>query len=393
MYVNSKFTDNREVTCQDYNEYVFRQPSGKTPYGKTVWSGLASNKYLTHGELKNTDGKNNSVGFHKVSGATHDSMENNRLVPAVWHTAINPYVNLGGLGYTMGGGTLSIYNNSLAEEVNFQYISHWQFKFRDGSQYKCDVFSGSLFGGQGTMSLEEFDLDNGYSYAKWYTGNTQVDLSQVSAHGDLSSVTYTGYDITKDSKYGTAVTSYEVTKVSARIRVNRGKGQTWYSAVTANNPVVFGNAGITANDILNFNASGYSKYDFNIFVSFEPVIKLWMVASPDFWMRWDWKIEFDTNQWASHQIQLSLRNVDPPTPNDIINYVQTAVTTATGTTTTTGGTYVEISGAYKDQPFVLDCVSEIIGAGSNYYRIVSTAATITTLTTAGTETTLTLAKN
>ena len=118
-----------------------------------------------------------------------------------------------------------------------------------------------------------------------------------------------------------------------------------------------------------------------------------MVASPDFWMRWEWKIEFNTSQWASHQIQLSLRNVDPPTPNDIINYVQTAVTTDTGTTTTTGYTYVQVPGEYKDLPFVLDCMSEIIGAGSNYYHIVSTAATITTLTTAGTMTTLTLAKN
>ena len=393
MYVNSKFTDNREVTCQDYNEYVFRQPSGKTPYGKTVWSGLASNKYLTHGDLTNTDGNGKSVGFHEVSGATHSGMASNRLVPAVWHTAINPYVIIGGLGYTMGGGTLSIYNDGLGEEVNFQYISHWKFKFRDGSQYTCNVFSGSLFGGQGTMSLEEFDLDNGYSQVFWYSGNTQVDLSRVSAHGDLSSVTYTGYDISMNSNYADKVEKYEVTSVSARIRVNRGNGQTWYSAVSENNPVVFGNAGITANDILNFNASGYSKYDFNIFVSFEPVIKLYMVASPDFWMRWEWKVEFDTNQWASHQIQLSLRNVDPPTSNDIINYVQTAVTTATGTTTTTGDTYVQISGAYKDQPFVLDCVSEIIGAGSNYYRIVSTAATITTLTTAGTTTTLTLKKN
>ena len=389
MYVNSKFTDNREVTCQDYNEYVFRQPSGKTPYGKTVWSGLASNKYLTHGNLTNTDGKGNSVGFHKVSGATHDSMETNRLVPAVWHTAINPYVNIGGLGYTMGGGTLSIYNNSLGEAVNFQYISHWQFKFRDGSQYKCDVFSGSLYGGQGTMSLEEFDLDNGYSQVFWYSGNTQVDLSRVSAHGDLSSVTYTGYDITKDSTHGTAVTRYEVTSVSARIRVNRGKGQTWYSAVTANNPVVFGNAGITANDILNFNASGYSKYDFNIFVSFEPVIKLWMVESPDFWMRWDWKVVLSRDLFQSAQIELMLRDTA-----DTMTIVSTVATIPTGTTTTTGNTYVQISGAYKDQPFVLDCMSEIIGGtGINQYSVASTAATITTLTTAGTETTLTLTKN
>ena len=389
MYVNSKFTDNREVTCQDYNEYVFRSPSGKTPYGSTVWSGLASNKYLTHGNLTNTDGKGNSVGFHKVSGATHDSMETNRLVPAVWHTAINPYVNIGGLGYTMGGGTLSIYNNSLGEAVNFQYISHWQFKFRDGSQYKCDVFSGSLYGGQGTMSLEEFDLDNGYSQVFWYSGNTQVDLSRVSAHGDLSSVTYTGYDITKDSTHGTAVTRYEVTSVSARIRVNRGKGQTWYSAVTANNPVVFGNAGITANDILNFNASGYSKYDFNIFVSFEPVIKLWMVESPDFWMRWDWKVVLSRDLFQSAQIELMLRDTA-----DTMTIVSTVATIPTGTTTTTGNTYVQISGAYKDQPFVLDCMSEIIGGtGINQYSVASTAATITTLTTAGTETTLTLTKN
>ena len=387
MYVNSKFTDNREVTCQDYNEYVFRQPSGKTPYGKTVWSGLASNKYLTHGNLTNTDGKGNSVGFHKVSGATHDSMETNRLVPAVWHTAINPYVNIGGLGYTMGGGTLSIYNNSLGEAVNFQYISHWQFKFRDGSQYKCDVFSGSLYGGQGTMSLEEFDLDNGYSQVFWYSGNTQVDLSRVSAHGDLSSVTYTGYDISMNSNYADKVEKYEVTSVSARIRVNRGKGQTWYSAVTANNPVVFGNAGITANDILNFNASGYSKYDFNIFVSFEPVIKLWMVESPGFEMPWKWTVEFNDFQFSRRQIELMLKD-----PASDMSYATIVATTATGFTTT-GETRVQISGEYKNQPFILGCLSEIIGAGSNQYSIASTAATNTTLTTAGTETTLTLTKN
>ena len=204
----------------------------------------------------------------------------------------------------------------------------------------------------------------------------------------MSSVTYTGYDITKDSKYGTAVTSYEVTKVSARIRVNRGKGQTWYSAVTANNPVVFGNAGITANDILNFNASGYSKYDFNIFVSFEPVIKLWMVESPGFEMPWKWTVEFNDYQFSRRQIELMLKD-----PDSDMSYATTVATTATGTTTTTGGAYVQISGAYKDRPFVLDCMSEIIGAGSNQYHIVSTAATITTLTTAGTMTTLTLAKN
>ena len=239
------------------------------------------------------------------------------------------------------------------------------------------------------MSLEEFDLDNGYSQVFWYSGNTQVDLSRVSAHGDLSSVTYTGYDITKDSTHGTAVTRYEVTSVSARIRVNRGKGQTWYSAVTANNPVVFGNAGITANDILNFNASGYSKYDFNIFVSFEPVIKLWMVESPDFWMRWDWKVVLSRDLFQSAQIELMLRDTA-----DTMTIVSTVATIPTGTTTTTGNTYVQISGAYKDQPFVLDCMSEIIGGtGINQYSVASTAATITTLTTAGTETTLTLTKN
>ena len=386
MYVNSKFTDNREVTCQDYNEYVFRQPSGKTPYGKTVWSGLASNKYLTHGELKNTDGNGNSVGFHKVSGATHDSMENNRLVPAVWHTAINPYVNLGGSGYTMGGGTLSIYNNSLGEAVNFQYISHWKFKFRDGSQYTCNVYSGNLFGGQGTMNLQQFDLTNRRSFAKWYAGSLEVKFSDVSAHGDLSSVTYTGYEI--PSNYGSAITKYELTSVSARIRVNRGNGQKWYSAVTTNNPVVFGNAGITADDILNFNASGYSKYDFSINVSFEPVIKLWMVESPGFEMPWEWTVEFNDYQSSRRQIELMLKD-----PASDMSYATTVATTATGTTTTTGDANVQISGAYKDQPFVLDCMSEIIGAGSNQYSIASTAATNTTLTTAGTETTLTLAKN
>lgn len=381
MYVNSKFTDNREVTYQDYKDYVFLQPSGKTPYGKTVWSGLASNKYLTHGDLTNTDGNGKSVGFHEVSGATHSGMASNRLVPAVWHTAINPYVIIGGLGYTMGGGTLSIYNDGLGEEVNFQYISHWQFKFRDGSQYKCDVFSGSLYGGTGTMDLEEFDLDNGYSQVFWYSGNTQVDLSRVSAHGDLSSVTYTGYDITKDSTHGTAVTRYEVASVSARIRVNRGNGQTWYSAVSENNPVVFGNAGITTTDILNFNASGYSKYDFKIFVSFEPVIKLWMVPPETFDFWWRWNINFDTPPFANRQVEMLLR--------DTAHTISYAIEVATVTASTSGDVTKKIPKKYLNKPFVLDCVSEIIGQ----YSIASTAATPTTLTTAGTTTTLTLAKN
>ena len=385
MYVDSKFTDNREVTCQDYNEYVFRPPSGKTPYGSTVWRGLASNKYLTHGDLTNTDGKNNSVGFHTVSGATHDSMENNRLVPAVWHTAINPYVILGGSGYTMGGGTLSIYNNSLNENAHFQYISHWKFKFRDGSQYTCNVYSGNLFGGQGTMNLEQFDLTNRRSFAKWYAGSLEVNFSEVSAHGDLSSVTYTGYEI--PSNYGSAVTRYELTRVSARIRVNRGNGQKWYSAVYTNNPVVFGNSGITATDILDFNASGYSKSDFGINVSFEPDITLWMVESPGFSMPWKWTVEFNDYQFSSRQIELMLKD-----PASDMSYATTVATTATGFTTT-GETRVQISGEYKNRPFILGCLSEIIGASSNQYHIVSTAATITTLTTAGTETTLTLTKN
>lgn len=384
MYVNSKFTDNREVTCQDYNEYVFRQPSGKTPYGSTVWSGLASNKYLTHGNLINTDGKNNSVGFHKVSGATHDSMENNRLVPAVWHTAINPYVILGGSGYTMGGGTLSIYNNSLNENAHFQYISHWKFKFRDGSQYTCNVYSGNLFGEQGTMNLDQFDLNNRRSYAKWYAGSLEVNFSEVSDHGDLSSVTYTGYEI--PSNYGTAVTRYEVDSFSARIKVMRGGGQKWHS-VNTNSPVIFGNAGITANDILNFNASGYSKSDFGISVSFEPDITLWMVESPGFSMPWKWTVEFNGYQSSRHQIELMLKDTA-----NTMSYATTVATTSTGWTTT-GETRVQISGEYKDQPFILGCLSEIIGAGSNQYHIVSTAATITTLTTAGTMTTLTLTEN
>lgn len=384
MYVNSKFTDNREVTCQDYNEYVFRQPSGKTPYGNTVWKGLASNKYLTHGNLINTDGNGKSVGFHEVSGATHTGMASNRLVPAVWHTAINPYVILGGSGYTMGGGTLSIYNNSLNENAHFQYISHWKFKFRDGSQYTCNVSSGNLFGEQGTMNLEQFDLTNRRSFAKWYAGSLEVNFSDVSAHGDLSSVTYTGYEI--PSNYGTAVTRYEVDSFSARIKVMRGGGQKWHS-VNTNSPVIFGNAGITANDILNFNASGYSKSDFGINVSFEPVIKLWMVESPGFSMHWEWNVEFNDYQSSRHQIQLKLK--DPASDK---SYANTTVTTSTGFTIT-GETRVQISGDYLNKPFVLDCMSEIIGAGSNQYHIVSTAATITTLTTAGTTTTLTLAKN
>ena len=312
-------------------------------------------------------------------------MENNRLVPAVWHTAINPYVNLGGSGYTMGGGTLSIYNNSLNENAHFQYISHWKFKFRDGSQYTCNVYSGNLFGGQGTMDLQQFDLTNRRSFAKWYAGSLEVKFSDVSAHGDLSSVTYAGYEI--PSNYGSAITRYELTSVSARIRVNRGSGQKWYSAVYTNNPVVFGNSGITADDILNFNASGYSKFDFGISVSFEPVIKLWMVESPGFEMPWKWTVEYNDYQFSIRQIELMLKD-----PASDMSYATIVATTSTGFTTT-GETRVQISGEYKNQPFILGCLSEIIGAGSNQYSIASTAATNTTLTTAGTETTLTLTKN
>ena len=237
------------------------------------------------------------------------------------------------------------------------------------------------------MNLEQFDLTNRRSFAKWYAGSLEVDFSEVSAHGDLSSVTYAGYDITKDSTHGTAVTRYEVTKVSARIRVNRGSGQKWYSAVYTNNPVVFGNSGITADDILNFNASGYSKYDFGISVSFEPDITLWMVESPGFKMSWKWTVEFNDYQYSRRQIELMLKD-----PASDMSYATIVATTTTGFTTN-GETSVQISGEYKNRPFILGCLSEIIGAGSNQYHIVSTAATITTLTTAGTETTLTLTKN
>lgn len=379
MYVNSKFTDKKEVTYQDYNDYVFRSPSGKTPYGNTVWSGLASNKYLTHGNLINTDGKGNSVGFHKVSGATHDSMETNRLVPAVWHTAINPYVILS--GYTKGGGILTIYNDNLDPNVQFQYISHWQFKFRDGAQYRCDVLSGYLSGAIGdTIDLTEIDTDS----ANWYSGNTSVSLSKVSAHGDLSSVTYTGYDITKDSTHGTAVTSYEVTEESASIWVKRGVKDKWYRA-SEGTPIVFGNAGITTTDILNFNASGQSKYDFHIFVSFEPDITLWMAEPETFSFFWTWEVVFNTPPSISHQIQLRLKNTN--VTGGTIYYTTETVTVSA---TTSGFVTKKIPKRYSGHTFTLDCLSEIIDDGA--YTIASTAATFTTLTTAFTTTTLYLNK-
>ena len=383
MYVNSKFTDNREVTCQDYNEYVFRQPSGKTPYGSTVWSGLASNKYLTHGNLTNTDGKNNSVGFHTVSGATHNSMESNRLVPAVWHTAINPYVILS--GYTMGGGTLTVHNGNLDDSIHFEYISHWQFKFRDGAQYRCDVFSGYLFGSEDEeIDLSIFDEQNGRSYANWYSGNTSVTLSQVSAHGDLSSVTYNGYDISMASDKKDMVEKYEVLDDSSTyIWVKRGDRGKWH-AIGEGTPLVFGSAGITTTDILNFNASGQSKYDFHIFVSFEPIIEVTMANNSTFPFWWNCYIRYSSAPHPNHStIQFRLENPN----NSGVTYATESIPTSATTSSTISVTVTkQIPTNYLNREFKFNWLGAITGYAA------STAVTNTTLTTAGTITTLYLTK-
>lgn len=384
MYVNSKFTDNREVTCQDYNEYVFRPPSGKTPYGNTVWRGLASNKYLTHGNLTNTDGKNNSVGFHTVSGATHTDMASNRLVPAVWHTAINPYVILS--GYTMGGGTLTVYNGNLDDSIHFEYISHWQFKFRDGAQYRCDVYSGYLFGSEDEeIDLSIFDEQNGRSYANWYSGNTSVTLSQVSAHGDLSSVTYTGYDISMASDKKDMVEKYEVLDDSSTyIWVKRGDRGKWH-AIGEGTPLVFGSAGITTTDILNFNASGQSKYDFHIFVSFEPIIEVTMANNSTFPFLWNCYIRYSSAPHPNHStIQFRLENPD----NSGVTYATEAIPTSATTSSTINVTVTkQIPTNYLNREFKFNWLGAITGYAA------STAVTNTTLTTGGTTTTLYLTKN
>lgn len=383
MYVNSKFTDKKEVTYQDYNDYVFRAPSGKTPYGNTVWSGLASNKYLTHGNLTNTDGENNSVGFHKVSGATHNGMESNRLVPAVWHTAINPYVILS--GYTMGGGTLTVHNGNLVDSIHFEYISHWQFKFRDGAQYRCDVSSGYLFGSEDEeIDLSIFDKQNGRSYANWYSGNTSVTLSQVSAHGDLSSVTYTGYDISMASDKKDMVEKYEVLDDSSTyIWVKRGNRGKWH-AIGEGTPLVFGSAGITTTDILNFNASGQSKYDFHIFVSFEPIIEVTMANNSTFPFWWNCYIRYSSAPHPNHStIQFRLENPD----NSGVTYATEVIPTSATTSSTINVTVTkQIPTIYLNREFKFNWLGAITGYAA------STAVTNTTLTTAGTITTLYLNK-
>lgn len=384
MYVNSKFTDNKEVTYQDYKDYVFRQPSGKTPYGNTVWSGLASNKYLTHGNLTNTDGNGKSVGFHEVSGATHTGMASNRLVPAVWHTAINPYVILS--GYTMGGGTLTVYNGNLDDSIHFEYISHWQFKFRDGAQYRCDVYSGYLFGSEDEeIDLSIFDEQNGRSYANWYTGNTSVTLSQVSAHGDLSSVTYTGYDISMASDKKDMVEKYEVLDDSSTyIWVKRGDRGKWH-AIGEGTPLVFGSAGITTTDILNFNASGQSKYDFHIFVSFEPIIEVTMANNSTFPFWWNCYIRYDSAPHPNHStIQFRLEHPD----NSGVTYATEVIPTSATTSSTINVTVTkQIPTTYLNRKFKFNWLGAITGYAA------STAVTNTTLTTGGTTTTLYLNKN
>lgn len=385
MYVNSKFTDNREVTHQDYDDYVLRTTAGRAPYGDlSGWEGVDSDEYLTHGNLTDTDGNGTSVGFHKVGGVTHQGMANNKLVPAVWHTAINPYVILS--GYTMGGGQLSIYGGDLREEICFEYISHWQFKFRDGAQFRCDVWSGYLYGSQDEqVELDQFENDNGCSYAYWYTGytgNTRVNFSQVSAHGDLSSVTYTGYDISTDPDEGERIDSYDVISENAFILVKRGNKQRW-GAVSKGTPVVFGINGITATDVLNFNDSGQSKYDFNIKVSFEPEIELTMIQQT-FNFPWAWKIIYDSTPHPNHgSIQFMLKN-----SSGNITYASKSIpTSATTRSVISGVTTMQISDSYQGQSFTFNWIGAVTGYTS------STAVTNYYLTTGGTMTTLYLNKN
>ena len=378
MYVNSKFTDNREVTHQDYDDYVFRTATGRGPYGDlSGWEGVDSDEYLTHGNLTDTDGNGTSVGFHTVSGNTHSGMESNRLVPAVWHTAINPYVILS--GYTMGGGILYIHGGDLSEDI-FEYISHWQFKFRDGAQFRCDVFSGYLFGSEGDeVDLSQFDMDNAYSYASWYSGNTSVNYSQVSAHGDLSSVTYTGYEIQADMN---EIDNYDVLEEAAFILVRRGNKQKWYR-VSERTPVVFGISGITAADVLGFNDSGQSKYDFNIQVSFEPEIELTMIQQT-FNFPWTWRIIYDSAPHPNHgTIQFRLDNSYGNS-----TYASKSIpTSATTRSVISGVTTVQISNSYQGQSFTFNWIGAVTGYTS------STAVTNYYLTTGGTMTTLYLNKN
>lgn len=383
MYVNSKFTDNREVTHQDYDDYVLRTTAGISPYGDlSGWEGVDPDEYFAYGNLTNTDGNGTSVGFHTVSGNTYSGMASNRLVPAVWHTAINPYVILS--GSTIGGGILYIYGDDLGEEICFEYISHWQFKFRDGAQFRCDVFSGYLYGSQDEeVDLAQFENDNGYSYTNWYTGNTRVNFSQVSAHGDLSSVTYTGYDISTDPEEGERIDSYNVLEEAAFIWVRRGNKAKWYG-VSEGTPVVFGISGITATEVLNFNDSGQSKYDFHIYVSFEPEIELTMIRQT-FNFPWTWKIIYDSTPHPNHgSIQFRLKK------NSDINVTYASKTIPTSATTRSvisGVTTVQISNSYQGQQFYFDWIGAVTGYTS------STAVTNYYLTTGGTMTTLYLNKN
>lgn len=369
MFVDSKFTDKRYVTVQDYKDYVFQAPY------EFPWSD--DKHYLTYEELNDCNGLGTPVGFHAVSGQTLSSGTNGkRLIPAVWHTSINPYINFS--GYTIGGGNLSIYNEYLDEAVDFNYISHFSFVFKDGSIFRCDIFSGSLYGYYDEdIDLVDFEYENGYSYANWYSGSTGVQLSQISAHGELSSVTYTGYDVYMDPGEGTLIQSYTVEDY-AYIFIVRGAKQKWFD-LSSRTPVVFGNSGITVNDIINFNKSGCSGSDFTVYVSPEPNITVTMVPQ-HFSFPWTWRIIWpDDGHPNFGTVQLQLKN----TGGTVVYASRTVSTAPNGNGFISGVTTCRIANSYSGNTFTFNLIGSVTGYTSGV------TVTNQTLTTAGTVTQLT----
>lgn len=371
MYVNSKFTDNREVTHQDYDDYVFSTAAGRAPYGDlSGWEGVDSDEYLTHGNLTDTDGNGTSVGFHTVSGATHQGMESNRLVPAVWHTALNPWVYF--KGGMVGGGNIENQGSvSLDTGNEFDVTYYYTIKYTNGMTMTGYTLMDDLECDAG----DNFSLDDSNSnFSNHYQSNTMISKYEISAitfnrsHVDITGDWETGWTYSIDP------TCY--------LFIKRGNKSKWVQ-IEEGGTVILAQNGVTQADILGWNLSGQSKYDIEVYFSMEPAITVDM-SVPTFNFPWTWRIIYDSAPHPNHgTIQFRLDNSYGNS-----TYASKSIpTSATTRSVISGVTTVQISNSYQGQSFTFNWIGAVTGYTS------STAVTNYYLTTGGTMTTLYLNKN
>ena len=371
MYVNSKFTDNREVTHQDYDDYVFSTAAGRAPYGDlSAWEGVDLDEYLTHGNLTDTDGNGTSVGFHTVSGATHQGMESNRLVPAIWHTALNPWVYF--KGGMVGGGSIENQGTLDLDTGNeFDVTYYYTIKYTNGMTMTGYTFMDDLECIAGdTVSLDESNSN----FSNHYQNSTMISQYEISAitfnrsHVDITGDWETGWTYSIDP------TCY--------LFVKRGNKSKWVQ-IEEGGTVILAQNGVTQADILGWNLSGQSKYDIEVYFSMEPAITVDM-SVPTFNFPWTWRIIYDSTPHPNHgTIQFRLDNSYGNS-----TYASKSIpTSATTRSVISGVTTMQIPNSYQGQSFIFNWIGAVTGYTS------STAVTNYYLTTGGTMTTLYLNKN